>query len=302
MLGFAKSKPETGAERTVVITGASRGLGLASAAALYRHGWQVVAAVRSPERGLENLLRATGAHERDPKLRVVRLDLDDLEGMGKAAAEILDLVGVPDVLVHNAGIAAAGAAEDTPISAWEHLFRTNVLGPVALTNALLPTMREAGKGHIVVVSSMAAVRGMPSVGAYGASKAALERWAEALASEVGPFGVGVTILVAGSFQTSIITEETPDHGDHAGPYGKLYGRIQAAGRSAVAKAAPPEMFGEKLAALLEDPRPFSRLAMGGDARQLLAGARLLPARTLHAIVNRAMNLPSFGALSPDKAT
>src|SRR4030095_17006660 len=160
--------------RSVVITGASRGLGLASATLLYELGWRVVGAMRSPDAGLERLRAATGAGADDPRLLGVRLDLDDPASIGAAAKVIEEAVGAPDVLVHNAGIAAAGCVEHTPAHVLEEIFSTNLFGPVALTNALLPSMRAAGRGRIVVVSSQGGVRGMPAVAAYSASKGALE--------------------------------------------------------------------------------------------------------------------------------
>ena len=92
--------------RSVVITGASRGLGLASATHLYERGWRVVGAMRSPAVGLERLRAATGAAAGDPRLVGVRLDLDDPTSTAAAAKAIEDAVGAPDALVHNAGIAA----------------------------------------------------------------------------------------------------------------------------------------------------------------------------------------------------
>src|SRR4030095_13621108 len=97
-----------------------------------------------------------------------------------------------------------------PPAVWDQIFSTNVFGPVRLTQALLPAMRAAGRGRIVVVSSEGGVRGMPVIGAYSAAKGALERWAEALAHEVTPFGIGVTVVVAGLFRTDIL-ELTQTH-------------------------------------------------------------------------------------------
>src|SRR5512147_2085402 len=102
--------------RSVVITGASRGLGLASATHLYRQGWRVVAAMRSPEVGLERLRATTGASHDDPRLLGVRLDLDDPHSIAAAAEAIRCQVGAPDVLVHNAGITAVGCSEDMPLA------------------------------------------------------------------------------------------------------------------------------------------------------------------------------------------
>src|SRR6187401_1785643 len=101
--------PAMGEPRGVVITGASRGLGLASAAHLYKLGWRVVAAMRSVDAGLERLRAETDATVGDPRLLGVKLDLDDAASITAAAKAIEALVGAPDVLVHNAGIAAAGS-------------------------------------------------------------------------------------------------------------------------------------------------------------------------------------------------
>lgn len=280
-----------------MVTGASRGLGAASAAHLYEQGWRVVGAMRSPEAGLERLRAATGAGRDDPRLAGVRLDLADPASVACAAKAIEQAVGAPDVLVHNAGIAAAGSVEDMPASAWEQIFATNLFGPVALTKALLPSMRAAGRGRIVVVSSQGGVRGMPSISAYSASKGALERWAESLAQEVAPFGLGVTILVSGTFDTDILTEQTPDHGDHDGPYAGQYAGIRRTGESMVRRlAGPPERFARALGRAVDERAPFVRRPVGLDAALLLLGARLLPARLLHHAVRLAMGLPRHGAV------
>ena len=285
--------------RSVVITGASRGLGLASATRLYELGWRVVGAMRSPEVGLERLRAATGAAADDRRLVGVRLDLDDPSSVIAAARTIEETVGAPDVLVHNAGIAAAGSVEEMPSDAWERLFRTNLLGPVQLTKELLPCMRAAGRGRIVVVSSQGGIRGIPSISAYSASKGALERWAEALAAEVAPFGLGVTILVAGTFKTDILTEQTPHYGNLTGPYATHYAGIERTGGFMVRLAGPPERFASALAGVLDERVPFARHAVGFDARLLLFGSRLLPSRLLHHLLRLAMNLPRRGALAAD---
>jgi NAD(P)-dependent dehydrogenase (short-subunit alcohol dehydrogenase family) len=282
--------------RSVVITGASRGLGLASAAHLYERGWRVVGAMRSPGEGLERLRAATGAAADDPRLLGVRLDLDDPASAAAAAKAIEEAVDAPDVLVHNAGIAAFGCVEDMPTGVWEQMFSTNLFGPVGLTKALLPSMRAAGRGRIVVVSSQGGTRGMPGISAYSASKGALERWAEALAAEVAPFGLGVTILVTGTFRTDILTEQTPDYGDYDGPYAGHYAGIRRTGDFMVGLASAPERFARALARALDDRVPFARHAVGLDARLLLLGTRLLPGRLLHQVVRLALRIPRQGAL------
>jgi NAD(P)-dependent dehydrogenase (short-subunit alcohol dehydrogenase family) len=198
--------------------------------------------------------------------------------------------------VHNAGIAAAGTVEEVPIRVWEQIFSTNLFGPVSLTKALLPAMRAAGRGRIVVLSSAGGIAGMPSVAAYSAAKGALERWAEALAYEVAPFGLGVTILVAGMFKTDIITDQTPHYGDHHGPYAVQYAEIDRRGRSIIRLASPPERFAKALARTLDERSPFARHAVGLDAHLLLLASRVLPARVLRSVIRLVMGLPRRGAL------
>ncbi len=282
--------------QSVVITGASRGLGLASAIHLYQQGWQVVAAMRSVDVGLEVLRSATGAKPGDPRLIGVRLDLMDLASIADTAKAIESAIGAPDVVVHNAGIAAAGGAEETPIEVWQRVFSTNVYGPVALTQALLPAMRARGRGRIVAVSSAAAIRGMPATSTYSASKGALERWAQSLALEIAPFGLGVSILVPGAFDTDILTEQTPDYGNHQGPYAPIYAGMHSTGKAAAAKASPPQQFARALAKAVKDKAPITRRTVGADATAFEVMTRLLPGRLVHQIIRVATKGPASGAL------
>lgn len=289
------------AERgSVVITGASRGLGLASAAHLYRRGWTVVAAARSPEAGLDRLRAATGAAAGDPRLVAVRLDLDDPASIVAAARAIGEAVGAPDALVHNAGVAAVGCVEEMPASVYARVFSTNFFGPVRLTQALLPAMRAAGRGRIVVVSSQGAVRGMPTISAYSAAKGALERWAEALALEVAPFGIGVTVLVAGTFKTDILAL-TQSYADPDGPYAAHHAGLDRIERWVLRTARPPERFAPALARALTERAPFTRHMVGPDARAMALGSRLLPGRLFQRAAGLAMGLPKPGSLRGDLA-
>jgi NAD(P)-dependent dehydrogenase (short-subunit alcohol dehydrogenase family) len=267
--------------RAAVVTGASRGLGLATATHLHRAGWTVVAAVRSPDDALERLPAGTIA---------VRLDLEDAASVEQAASTILDRVGAPFGLVHNAGIAGVGALEELPMKTWEQMFATNFLGPVRLTKALMPAMRAAGRGRIVLVSSMGAVRGMPGIGAYSASKAALERWGESLSYEIAPFGLGVTVLVAGSYRTDIL-ELTQTWADRDGPYAPLHEGLETRGRRFTRVARRPEQFAPAVERALHERSPFARHGVGLDARLLLLGSRLAPSSLLQRAVTRAVGIP-----------
>jgi NAD(P)-dependent dehydrogenase (short-subunit alcohol dehydrogenase family) len=285
--------------RSVVITGASRGLGFASASHLYRQGWRVVAAMRSVDAGMQRLRDATGARDSDPRLIGVPLDLTDAASVTAAAKSIEEAVGAPYALVHNAGISAAGMVEETPMSLWEQIFATNIFGPVALTKALLPAMREAGRGRIVLVSSASGVRGMPATAPYSAVKGALERWGEAMAGEVAPFGIGVTILVTGTYDTEIITDAgTTDTRELEGPYARHHSTMDKRGRAMMKYAAkPPEKFANGLAKALDSTKPFVKRSVGPDARMLLIANRILPPAGLHHLIRLLMGIPRFGGLT-----
>ena len=286
-----------GEPRTVVVTGASRGLGFASTVRLYREGWRVVAAMRTPDRALPLLREATGAAADDDRLIGVQLDLTDAASISAAAKAIDEAVGAPYALVHNAGISAAGMVEETDTELWQKMFATSVLGPVALTQALLPAMRAAGEGRIVLVSSAAGVRGQPGTAPYSAAKGALERWGESMACEIAPFGLGVTVLVTGMFDTDIITDAgTTDDRNFDGPYARLHNTMNTRGRFAIRFARPPERFTDGLLKALDDRGPFRRRAVGPDVSMLLASNRILPASGMHHVSRIVLGIPKQGSM------
>lgn len=286
--------------RSVVITGASRGLGFASATYLYNNGWRVVAAMRSPDVGLQRLRDATGAQADDPRLIGVQLDLMDPASIAWAAKAIGEAVGAPYAIVHNAGIMSAGMVEETPIELWEQLFATHVIGPVGLTKALLPAMRRAGRGRIVLISSLGGLQGMPNIAGYSAAKGAIERWGEAMAGEIAPFGLGVTILLAGMFDTDIITDTgISDYRDLDGDYGRQHAMIDRRVRATRPMADSPERFALSLAAALDDRAPLSRHAVGRGARPFLVAKRILPTAALHQVSRLALGQPRSGSLRSD---
>jgi NAD(P)-dependent dehydrogenase (short-subunit alcohol dehydrogenase family) len=287
--------------RTVVITGASRGLGFASVVRLYHEGWRVVAAMRTPDRGIPLLREAlhiqrTPGHD-DDRLIGVQLDLLDAGSITAAAKLIEEAVGTPYALVHNAGISAAGMVEETDIALWQKMFATHVMGPVALTQALLPSMRAAGEGRIVLVASTAGVRGQPATAPYSASKGAMERWGESMACEIAPFGLGVTILVTGTYDTDIITDAgTTDDRNFEGPYARLHNTMNTRGRFAVSFARAPERFTDGLLKALNDRAPFRRRGVGPDASMLLASSRILPASGMHHMSRIVLGIPRQGSM------
>jgi len=181
---------------------------------------------------------------------------------------------------------------------WERMFSTNLFGPVRLTRALLPAMRTAGRGRIVLVSSMGAVRGMPGISTYSATKGALERWGESLSFEVAPFGIGVSVLVAGSFKTDIL-ELTQTYADTDGPYAALHVGLETSGRRFLRFARTPDRFAPAVERALDERRPFTRHGAGIDSRLLLVGGRLLPTALLQRITTRAVRIPRPDSLRGD---
>jgi NAD(P)-dependent dehydrogenase (short-subunit alcohol dehydrogenase family) len=283
--------------RTVVVTGASRGLGFASVVRLYREGWRVVAAMRTPDRGMPLLREATGAGADDDRLIGVQLDLLDAGSISAAAKAIEEAVGTPYAIVHNAGISAAGMVEETDMALWQKMFGTHVMGPVALTQALLPSMRAAGEGRIVLVASTAGVRGQPATAPYSASKGAMERWGESMACEIAPFGLGVTVLVTGTYDTDIITDAGAiDDRNFDGPYARLHNTMNTRGRFAMKLARPPERFTDGLLEALADQKPFRRRGVGPDASMLLVFNRILPALGMHHISRIVLGIPRQGSM------
>jgi NAD(P)-dependent dehydrogenase (short-subunit alcohol dehydrogenase family) len=283
--------------RSVVITGASRGLGFASAVRLYGEGWRVVAAMRAPDRGMPLLREATAACEHDDRLIGVQLDLLDTASIAAAAKAIEDAVGAPYALVHNAGISSAGMVEETDMALWHNMFVTSVLGPVELTKALLPAMRAAGEGRIVLVSSSAGVRGQPATAPYSAAKGAMERWGESMACEIAPFGLGVTVLVAGTHDTDIITDAgTTDDRNFEGPYARLHHTMNTRGRLAMKLARSPERFTDGLVKALDDTGSFRRRGVGPDASMLLVSNRILPAIGMHHVSRTVLGIPKQGSM------
>jgi NAD(P)-dependent dehydrogenase (short-subunit alcohol dehydrogenase family) len=176
------------------ITGASAGFGRAIAEAALARGDSVVATARKPA-ALDDLV--AGAPDR---VLALPLDVTDLGQVGSAVAEAVATGGI-DVLVNNAGHGLVGAVEELTDADLRELLEVNVLGPMALTRAVLPHLRARGSGHIVQMSSVGGVIGNPGHAAYAMTKFALEGLSEALAGEVAPFGVRVTIVEPGPFRT-----------------------------------------------------------------------------------------------------
>lgn len=184
-----------------LITGCSSGFGEAMALAFAERGYQVVATMRSPDNA-PGRLKALAA--RSPSdFMLAQLDVTDADMRKAIIALVVARFGRIDLLINNAGVGARGSVEDTPDSQWRTMFDTNVFGPLDLVRLALPIMREQGAGRIINVTSVAALMKTPFMGAYCASKHALDTATAALNIETRSFGVQVVSVMPGPFKTAL---------------------------------------------------------------------------------------------------
>ena len=196
-----------------LITGAGRGMGVYFATAALAAGHAVVATGRNPDA----VSQAVGEAE---NLLAVKLDVTSPTDAEAAVAAAIDRFGRIDVLVNNAATFYGGYFEELTPAQIEHQLATSLLGPMHVTRAVLPIMRQQRSGHIVAISSGAGLSGFEFNAAYCAAKFGLEGWMESLAPEVAPFGIHTTIVNPGFFRTALLTPEsatyaTPSIADYA---------------------------------------------------------------------------------------
>ena len=191
----------------VVITGASSGFGLQASLAFARNGDVVVATMRDLQKSsaLAELADAEGL-----PVHTVELDVTKSATFSSTIAAIVDTHGSIDVLVNNAGILHPGALEDLSEDKFRQVMETNFIGPMLLSRAALPYMRKQGSGHLIMVSSLSGIAGLPTDVAYTGSKFALEGASEALRHEVDRWGIKVSLIQAGMYATQIFPDKQDD--------------------------------------------------------------------------------------------
>ena len=203
-------------QRTVLITGASSGIGRALALELDRRGATLILAARRREI-LASVRSACTAPERH---HVLAMDLEDAASLPGKVAEAEHLAVSIDILINNAGISVRGLVVDTDLAVDRRIMEVNYFGPVALTKAVLPGMLARGAGHIVVVSSIVGHISTPMRSAYAASKHAVHGFFDALRAEVSDQGIRVTLILPGYVRTQISLNAL-------GPDGKPFGHMDA---------------------------------------------------------------------------
>jgi NAD(P)-dependent dehydrogenase (short-subunit alcohol dehydrogenase family) len=184
--------------KTWFITGASSGFGSELVKAVINKGDKIAATFRKPEQA-----SSFSQHHFENGLGIV-MDVTNEEQIGTGIQQALDKFGKIDVLVNNAGYGTIGAIEEFSMEEIRAQMETNFFGAVAVTKTFLPLMRQQGSGHIVQISSQAGFRAVSGFGIYNASKFALEGFSEALAQELAPFGIKVTIVEPGPFRTEFL--------------------------------------------------------------------------------------------------
>ncbi|MEV6976740.1 oxidoreductase [Kitasatospora sp. NPDC093806] len=253
--------------RVWLITGANSGFGQALAEAALAVGDTVVAAARRPE----TLEALAGAHP--GRVVPVRLDVTDRERIAAVVAETVERHGRIDVLVNNAGRGLIGAVEESTDRELRDLMELHFFGPAALTRAVLPHMRAQGSGAVVQMSSMGGRFTFPGVGAYSATKFALEGLSEALAKEVAGFGVKVLIVEPGAFRTSFAGPGALAYSTAIPAYDELVGPVRDLLPASDGKQpGDPVKAAAAILTALDAERTPLRLLLGADATDAVLGS------------------------------
>ncbi|NIF66872.1 SDR family oxidoreductase [Burkholderia sp. Cy-647] len=246
---------------TVLVTGCSSGFGLDIARHFLAQGWRVVATMRTPR---EDLLPAS------ERLRVLPLDITDADSIARCLAA----AGPIDALVNNAGVGLLAPLEGTDPASVREVFETNVLGTIAMTQAVLPQFRERRAGVIVNVTSSVTVRPLPLLAVYTGSKAAVNAFTESLALELAPFEVRVRLVLPGRAPTTRFGDNARRlmGDDVPAPYAAFRDRVFASVRDTSTPTTQSSDVAEAVWRAVTDPAAPMRIPAGADAVAVAAAA------------------------------
>jgi NAD(P)-dependent dehydrogenase (short-subunit alcohol dehydrogenase family) len=270
----------------VIVTGASSGIGEATARHLRSLGFEVLPGVRTEEDA--ERLRGEG-------FQPLPLDVTEAESIERARDEVGE--GPLAGLVNNAGVAVVGPLEFVPIEELRHQLEINVIGQVAVTQAFLPALRR-GRGRIVNISSIGGRVALPMAGPYAASKFALEAISDSLRREVTRHGVDVVVIEPGGIKTPIwakggaradeMRERMPEDAERL--YGDLIRAVRAESEKiATDRGLPPSAVAEVAGEALTAGRPRTRYVIGRDAKARAALAKVVPDRLFDRLIGRALS-------------
>ena len=277
----------------VVVTGASTGIGAACALHLDKLGFRVFAGVRRTADG-DSLREKASA-----RVTPVIIDVTDVDVIAAAAERVAVSVSASGLagLVNNAGIAIPGPLEFLPLAEFRRQIEVNVIGQVAVTQVFLPLLRK-GQGRIVNIGSSSGQLSTPFLGAYCASKFALEAITDALRMELRPWGLKVSIIDPGNTATPIwekskataeeIVRNMPERALEL--YGSAITAVQRAAEREARAAIPADSVARAVAHALTAPRPKTRYFVGRDTKVRVAIARLLPDRVCDGLILGHMGL------------
>jgi NAD(P)-dependent dehydrogenase (short-subunit alcohol dehydrogenase family) len=273
--------------KTALVTGASSGIGEATALQLAELGYTVYAAARRVDRMAD--LAARG-------IRTKSVDVTEDGSMVALVETIIADTGRIDALINNAGYGMYGALEDVPIEEARRQFEVNVFGLARLTQLVLPHMRAQRDGYIVNISSMGGKIWEPLGSWYHASKFAVEGLSDSLRVEVAEFGIKVVIIEPGTIRSewADIAAAQLEATSANTPYARQ-AKLVAAGLRAAERlfiAAGPEVVAEVIGKAVQDPRPRTRYTAGGGARAFLLAERILPDRGFDRIIQLGYRLAS----------
>ena len=252
--------PERGTQ-TVLITGATDGLGKAAALLLAERGYRVFAGGRSAAKRAE---LDSLAKERKLPLQSLEMDVCDDGSVQGAIASVQQKAGAIDVLINNAGFVQIGAVEDLRLEDWRRQFETNFFGVIRVTRAVLPQMRERRRGRILMMSSVSGFVTPPTQGAYSASKHAIEALSNALRHELYPFGIHTILIqpgyiVTGIQRTAMELTQTYQEQFKSGPYAGIYASYLGSASSSRAQSrTTPEDCARIMLKAIEAPWPKAR--------------------------------------------
>jgi len=265
-------------EKVVLISGATSGIGRATALELARRGYRVFAGYRQEARGTGLLIEA--GKEKLP-LSILPLDINRADQIENAVKQVLSRTGRIDVLINNAGYGLAGPVEELDMTAIRAQFETNVFGHIRLTQAVIPSMRTAGSGTLLFMSSVSGRLALPFFSAYCGSKHAIECFAEALRYEMSPFGVRVILIEPGMIRTDFVRQNlilTRRSLEETSPYAKPARSVKERYWKKDASSPPPELVARRIARVLELRRPPLRVPIGRESSWLILLKKFIPAR------------------------
>lgn len=277
--------------RSALVTGASTGIGRATALRLDASGWKVFAGVRREEDA--DSLRA----EASERLAPVFVDVTDADQVAAAAERIeAESEGGLDGLVNNAGVAIPGPLETVPLEDFRRQLEVNLVAYVAVTQAMLPQIRLA-EGRVVFISSIGGRIAFPFGGPYHASKFGTEAIGDVFRQELRPWGLKVSIIEPGSIDTPIWErgQRTAEEIGAKSPktnllYGAAIEKFRKVIEDTAERGIPPEKVAKAISHALESPRPKSRYLVGLDAKVQARLKPLIPTSVFDRIVARQLNL------------